>query len=282
MGPPPELPGVRHDYVDAGGLRAHVALAGPPNAPPVVLVHGWPQHWWLWRRVIGPLAETHRVIAPDLRGHGWSERASGGYGKDQLATDLLALLDALGLDAVTWIGHDWGAYTGFLAALRSPQRIERMLALSIPHPWWRRDPRLLAVILAYQGPLSLPVVGPRISGPLLRRLLQAGRGTDRLAPEDVELFASRTPPATTVAMYRTFLARDLPAAARGRFAGQRLQVPTRLLVGARDLVTIGATPGPVPGQPQLEVEVVPGVGHWIPEQRPPPIVDWALAGSRRL
>lgn len=112
MSPPPELPGVRHDYVDAGGLRTHVALAGPLNAPPVLLVHGWPQHWWLWRRVIGPLAETHRVIAPDLRGHGWTERPAGGYDKDQLATDLLALLDALGLDAVTWIGHDWGAYTG--------------------------------------------------------------------------------------------------------------------------------------------------------------------------
>ncbi|HET9720192.1 MAG TPA: alpha/beta hydrolase [Solirubrobacteraceae bacterium] len=274
MEPPPELPGVRHNYVDAGGLRTHVALAGPVDAPPVLLVHGWPQHWWLWRRVIGTLAETHRVIAPDLRGHGWSDRPSHGYDKDQLATDLLALLDALGLDAVTWIGHDWGAYTGFLAALRAPQRIERMLALSIPHPWSRRDPRLLAVILGYQGPLSLPLVGPRVADPLLRRLLQAGRGADRLSSEDVRLFASRTPSATTVAMYRSFLTRDLPAAARGRFAGQRLQVPTRLLVGARDLVSIGATPGPVPGQPSLEVEVIRGVGHWIPEQRPEEIIRW--------
>ncbi|HWD65870.1 MAG TPA: alpha/beta fold hydrolase [Solirubrobacteraceae bacterium] len=276
MSAPPELPGVRHDYVDAAGLRTHVALGGREDGPPVLLVHGWPQHWWCWRHVIGRLAETHRVIAPDLRGHGWTERTDGGYEKDRLAGDLLALLDALGLDRVTWIGHDWGAYSGFLAALRSPERIERMLSLSIPHPWAPRDPRLLGVVLAYQTPLSLPLVGPRVADPLLRRLLQAGRGADRLDPVDVELFASRTPPATTVAMYRSFLTRDLPAAARGRFAGQRLEVPTRLLAGAGDLVTIGLRSGPVPRQPNLEVEVVPGVGHWIPEQRPELIVDWLL------
>lgn len=253
----------------------HVALSGPDEAPPLLLVHGWPQHWWCWRRVIGPLAENHRVLVPDLRGHGWSERPARGYEKDRLAADLLALLDALGLDRVTWIGHDWGAYCGFLAALRSPERLERMLALSIPHPWTRRDPRLLAVLLGYQGPLSLPLVGPRVANPMLRRLLQAGRGADRLDDADTQLFASRTPPATTVAMYRTFLTRDLPAAARGRFADQRLEVPTHLMAGAGDLVCIGLQTGPVPGQPNLDVEVVRGVGHWIPEQRPELILQWA-------
>lgn len=278
----PELAGVRHDYVDAGGLRMHVALAGPDDGTPVLLVHGWPQHWWCWRRVLGPLAENHRVIAVDLRGHGWTERTAGGYEKGRLASDVLALLDALGLDTVTWIGHDWGAYSGFLAALRSPERIERMLALSIPHPWTPRDPRLLAVLLAYQGPLSLPVIGPRVAGPMLRRLLQTGRGGDPLAAEDVELFASRTPPATTVAMYRSFLVKDLPAAVRGRFAGRRLEVPTRLLAGAGDLVTTGLRPGPVPRQPNLDVGVVPGVGHWIPEQRPDLIVDWVRQGRAEV
>jgi pimeloyl-ACP methyl ester carboxylesterase len=277
----PELPGVRHEHVDAGGLRTHVALAGPDDGPPVLLVHGWPQHWWCWRRVIGPLADSHRVIAADLRGHGWTERTTSGYEKDRLAGDLLALVDALGIERVTWIGHDWGGYSGFLAALRAPERIERMLSISIPHPWVSRDPRLLAVLLGYQGPLSLPLVGPRVADPMLRRLLQAGRGRDRLGAADVELYASRTPAATTVAMYRSFLLRDLPAAARGRFAGQRLQVPTRLLAGAGDLVTTGLESGPVRGQPNLEVEVVPGVGHWIPEQRSELIVDWALAEPRR-
>ena len=70
---PPGLPGVTHRYVDAAGLRVHVAEAGDPDAPPVVLLHGWPQHWWMWRKVIPLLAGDHRVMCPDLRGHGWTD-----------------------------------------------------------------------------------------------------------------------------------------------------------------------------------------------------------------
>src|SRR5437764_1426227 len=129
MGEPPQLPGVRHEHVNTGGVRIHVALAGAPDAPPLMLVHGWPQNWWSWRRVIPPLAERFRVIVPDLRGHGWSEAPREGYEKEQLAEDLLALLDAMEIERATWIGHDWGGWAGFLAALRAPRRLERLLAL---------------------------------------------------------------------------------------------------------------------------------------------------------
>jgi pimeloyl-ACP methyl ester carboxylesterase len=275
MREPPDLPGVLHKYVDAGGLRTHVALAGPADAPPVLLVHGWPQNWWTWRHVIPTLAERFRVIAPDLRGHGWSEAPASGYEKEQLASDMLAVLDALALERATWIGHDWGGWTGFLAALRAPQRIERMLALGILHPWVRRDPRRLAVLLSYQGPISLPVVGPRVAGPMVRAILQAGRGPDRLEPWDAALFAEHIPPAVTVALYRTLLAREMVPLARGRYANAVLEVPTTLILGRADAVTKGTPAGPVTGQPQLHVEVLDGVAHWVPEQRPQAIIDWA-------
>src|SRR5436305_2722226 len=150
MSEPPDLPGVRHAYVDAGGLRTHVALAGPEDAPPVMLVHGWPQHWWSWRHVIPTLAQDHRVIAPDLRGFGWTDAPTDGYDKEQLARDLLAVLDALAITQVSWIGHDWGGWTGLLAALSAPHRISRALILSVPHLWLPPDPRQLA-LLGYQG-----------------------------------------------------------------------------------------------------------------------------------
>jgi pimeloyl-ACP methyl ester carboxylesterase len=274
MSDPPELVGVRHDYVNAGGLRTHVALAGPEDAPPIVLVHGWPQNWWAWRHVIPGLAQRFRLIAPDLRGHGWTEAPRAGYEKEQLASDLLAVLDALGIERATWIGHDWGGWTGFLVALRAPERLDRLLAVCIPHPWSRPHPRQLAVMLSYQGPISLPLLGPRVAGRMVRAILQTGRGDDRLEAADVALFAEQIPAEVTVAMYRTFLIREMMPLARGRYADAVLEVPTTLIVGIRDLVTKGSLAGPVDGQPQLHVEALNGVAHWVPEQRSQAIIDW--------
>jgi pimeloyl-ACP methyl ester carboxylesterase len=273
----PSLAGVRHEFIDVGALRMHVALAGPDDAPPLLLVHGWPQNWWAWRDVIPQLAAEFRVIAPDLRGHGWTQAPPGGYEKEQLASDVLGLLDALGLERVSWAGHDWGGWTGFLAALRAPERLERLLALCIPHPWTAPHPRQLA-LLAYQLPISLPALGARLAGPLSRAILQSGRNGRRLATGDLDLFAGHIPGRVSVAMYRTFLTRELPASMRARPRGP-LEVDTTLLIGEQDIVTRGSSAGAVSGQPRLTVETVPGVAHWVPEQRPDTIVGWARRAS---
>jgi pimeloyl-ACP methyl ester carboxylesterase len=279
VGEPPELPGVQHQYLDAGGVRLHVALAGPEDAPPLLLVHGWPQHWWEWRNVIPTLAERFRVIAPDLRGFGWSDAPAGGYDKEQLASDMLALLDALEVARVSWIGHDWGGWAGFLAAVRAPERFERMLALCVPHLWVPPSLRRLAILLSHQGPISTPFLGMRIAEPMIRSILQVGRGGERLDAADVALFAEHIPPAVTVAMYRTFLTRELAPLAKGRYADTRLEVPTTLILGRADAVTKGIAAGPVDGQPHLRVELLDRVAHWVPEQRSQAIVEWAHAVS---
>ena len=276
---PPPLDGVTHEFVDAAGLRMHVALAGADDAPPLLLLHGWPQNWWVWRKVIPALTSRFRVIAPDLRGHGWTDAPLHGYEKEQLASDILALLGALGVERVTWVGHDWGGYTGFLAALREPQRIDRMLAMCIPHPWLRPDPRRMAMMLSYQGPISLPLLGPPIAARIAPRIIQAGRRDDALGPADVAVFMDRLPRRVSVAMYRTFLTREVVPVARGRYADAVLQVPTTLAIGAHDVITRGIAPGPVEGQPDLTVEVVPGAAHWAPEQQPQAVIDWCLRGQ---
>ena len=83
----------------------HVAEAG--EGDPVLLLHGFPQHWWAWRGVIPRLAENHRVIVPDLRGAGWTDVPRTGYDRDQLVADVVALLDALEVDRVHVVAHDW-------------------------------------------------------------------------------------------------------------------------------------------------------------------------------
>ena len=91
--PIPELEGVEHRFVDAGGLRTHVAEAG--EGPPIVMLHGWPQNWWMWRKLIGPLADSgRRVICPDLRGYGWTAAPPGGYEPEVFARDVAALIEA--------------------------------------------------------------------------------------------------------------------------------------------------------------------------------------------
>src|SRR5687768_9718498 len=135
--PIPHVPGVEHRFVDVRGARFHVAEAG--DGPPVVLLHGWPQHWWSWREVIGPLAERYRVICPDIRGLGWSAGADGSFRFDALADDLFVLMDALGHDRFRLVGHDWGLFIGYRACLLRPERVERFAPLAGVHLWQGYD-----------------------------------------------------------------------------------------------------------------------------------------------
>ena len=130
-----------HRYVQAGGLRFHVAEAGP-DGPPVLLLHGYPQHWYAWRHVMADLAGDHRVYALDLRGAGQSDVPRRGYDSDTLAADVLAVLDALDLPVVQLVGHEWGGWLGFTLALSAPHRFSSSgrSAVSINLP--RRTRRL--------------------------------------------------------------------------------------------------------------------------------------------
>lgn len=282
----PDLPGVRHRDVQAGGVRLHVAEVGAPDAPPLLLVHGWPQHWWCWHEVVGHLQGRFRCVMPDLRGHGWSQAPAESYDKEQLASDLLAVLDELELERVGYVGHDWGAFAGFLLALREPQRLSGLLACSIPHLWPSRNDRSNPWRLAafsYQIPLSTPVVGERLMrGGLTKRILRAASPSGTFSDSDLELYDAvmRSPDGArvTTAMYRTFLTREMLPIVRGRYAHARLSVPTRLVVGDDDLIIRGADlRGHEKRADDMTVERVPGAGHFLPEERPELVADRATS-----
>ncbi len=124
------------------GIALHVAEAGPENGPLVMLLHGFPEFWYGWRRQIPALAAAgYRVIAPDQRGYNLSGKPLGiaAYDLDRLAEDILALARDAGARRFSIVGHDWGATVGWWLVTRYPHRVHRFAALNAPHPGlWRR------------------------------------------------------------------------------------------------------------------------------------------------
>jgi pimeloyl-ACP methyl ester carboxylesterase len=126
---------VTEQTLRVNGLDFNVAEAG--DGPPVLLLHGFPDSWRLWRHQISALADAgHRVIAPDLRGFGDSAKpeAVEAYRMRTLVTDVVGVLDALGVEQADVAGHDWGASLAWVMAMFVPDRVGRLAAVSVGHP----------------------------------------------------------------------------------------------------------------------------------------------------
>jgi pimeloyl-ACP methyl ester carboxylesterase len=270
-------PAITHSRVDAGGLRVHLAQAGPVDAPPVLLLHGWPQTHHLWRHVGPALAADHRVLMPDLRGFGATQAPGRGMDPGTFAADQIALLDALGIERVALIGHDWGGYTGYLLAGRHPDRVSAYLACNTVHPWLEVTPQVVrqawrawyAVALASPlGPLAL-----RRTDLVARALRGESGGGTGFTAEDLRVFtaALRVPERARASqlLYRSYL-RALVGLARGQDDPvPRLTMPHELLFGRRDQAISTVLVADLPGV------VFVDAGHFVVDERPDLVVRHA-------
>ncbi len=124
---------IEHGYADLGDVRLHYVTAG--RGPAVVLLHGWPQTWYMWRGLIPGLAQRYRVIAPDLRGLGDSSRPVGGYDKKTIAQDVWKLVNGvLGEEKVFVVGHDWGGPTAYAFAAQHRDAVRKVAIFDAPVP----------------------------------------------------------------------------------------------------------------------------------------------------
>ena len=292
----PALPGVEHHWIDirraAGPVRLHLAAAG--SGTPVLLLHGWPQHWWCWRRVVKQLSGQYRLLMPDLRGFGWSEAPGSGYNPTGFADDAVALLDALDLAHADVIGHDWGGFTGFLLGLHHPERVDRLLLCNSPGPWARLNPRVAVGLRRawYAALVATPILGAQVVGYpgfiswflrldgqvacSLRRMQRCMPISSAIAPA-LRLARGCTGP-TCAWLYRSYLRLAQAILLRHAFEGQRLQAPTQLLFGAHDFYIPVAVLEEIESHgADLTLEVVEGCSHWMPEERPDLIADRARA-----
>ena len=283
----PTLSGVEHAYVDLPGLRMHVAEAGAGE--PVLLLHGFPQHWWEWRGIIPRLAPHYRVICPDLRGAGWTDAPAEGYTSEQQRADVLALLDCLGLDRIRLVAHDWSAIVGFQLATHRPERIEQYVSLATPHPWIRFRPAMLrgAWRLWFQPVIATPGLGPRLLARgdqrLARYLLeQDGAGGALRSAEDREAFLAplRQPERARAgsAIYRGLILPELRRIVTGAYRESRLAVPTLVLYGTADRALVPDVHGGYEAYADdLAVGPIEGASHFLADQRPDPVADRILA-----
>ena len=250
----------------------------------MVLQHGFPQHWYEWRHLIGPLADAgFRVVAPDFRGFGWSEHPPDeDFRKETLVDDLIALCVELGYERIAFVGHDWGCWVGWLTCLRRPELIDRAVLLSVrapfaPEPIDAAAVRRLAG-LWYQGVIAGPLPAA-VKLWFFGGMLRAGTGERALTEVDVYLDPLRQPAQVRAAtlLYRQFLTRELPALLGDPYAGGRLPMPIRFMVGRDEpLYYEGMEREAAPHADDYSGEVLSGVGHFLPEEAPEALRDRVL------
>ena len=280
-GPPlPDVPGVVHSHHRANGVRLHVAEAGEGGRPAVLLLHGWPQHWYEWRHLIPALAPERRVICPDLRGFGWSDAPPSGYDKLTLTRDVLALLDELGVERCGVVGHDWGGWVGFLMCALAPERVERFLAVNIASPFSRPSLPGLATLWRfwYAAAIATPQLGARVVQSLsqadhpLARWVGAGAWSQEERRSFLGQFADPARVRASVQLYRAMPRDTLPR----RDWRLPLEQPILMLHGLDDQVV---RPVHFAGHERwardMRVELVADCGHFIAEERPDLVAERA-------
>ena len=252
------------------GMEFDVRDAGPADGEPVVLLHGFPQDGTAFDRLAPVLHGAGlRTLVPDQRGYSPGARPAGrgAYRLRETAQDVLALLDAAGLESAHVVGHDWGGIVAWALGAWYPDRVRTLTALSVPHPAAMAKALVTsdqALRSYYMALFQLPVVPERMilagGGAALRRMLQRGGLPDDSVDHYVQRM--REPGALTAALnwYRA-----LPLGVRDPVG--RVGVPTLHVWSTGDAflgrAATEATRSYVRGPYRLEV--LEGVSHWIPE-----------------
>jgi len=275
----------QHRFVSANGGRFHVAECAPPDqpdAPLVLLLHGFPQFWWAWRHQMTELAAAgYRAVAMDLRGFGGSDKPPRGYDAFTLAADVAGVIRSLGASRAVVVGHGWGAWIAWAMPALEPRTTRAVAVLGTAHPLRTFtalvDPRNvigLRHVLAFQAP-----VHPErqlVTGSLVSELLERWSGPGWPSPEETERYeeAIAIPSVAHSAMeYYRWAFRS-----RVRTDGRRFTQALRHTVAVPVLQLHGALDGQVPPaqargssrwvRGDYSWHLLEGAGHFLAEEAP--------------
>ncbi len=261
------------------GVNLHVVQAGPADGPLVILLHGFPEFWYGWHRQIPALAEAgYCVWIPDQRGYNLSDKPQGldAYRIDELAADVIGLIDAAGRAQACVVGHDWGAAVTWRVANRFPDRVAKAAVLNVPHPYVmgkyiRRSLRqvLRSTYIAY---FQIPALPERMLGaddwqPMVTAL-QRTAPPGLFSDADIARYRSAwSQPGAMTAMlnwYRAFVQRPVSWS-----PSPRIKPPLLMIWGTAD-TALEAEMAPLSMElcDHGRLHLLEGVSHWVQHQAP--------------
>ncbi|HEY5729833.1 MAG TPA: alpha/beta hydrolase, partial [Anaerolineales bacterium] len=235
---------LEHSYIETNGIKLHVVQAGPKSGVPVILLHGFPEFHYGWRKQIPAFVEEGcRVIVPDQRGYNLSDKPKGikNYSTDILVEDIIGLIDALGYEKVNLVGHDWGAVVAWRLAIKYPEQLHKLSIMNAPHPavtkkflsrdfeQMRRSWYMMFFQLQWVPETILSTDNWRVITNTLRRSSKFNSFKD----EDIEKYkAAWSQPSAMTSMLNWYRA---AIRSRGeRLDDVRVKVPTLMMWGIKD------------------------------------------------
>jgi len=242
----------------------HLAYSDEGPGPVVVLLHGFPLSRAMWEEQLSGIGSTYRVIAPDLRGHGESPAPEGVYTMDEMADDVVELLDSLSIsDRIVLGGLSMGGYVALSLVVRYPDRVRGLMLFDTragadtPEAAQNREASARAVLAADSAKELVDAMIPKLFAPI----------TLEQRPERVEplraVMENNTPRGTAGALRGMAIRPDRRADLPG------IQVPTLVLVGEHDAITLPAEAKALAAAiPNARVEVIPESGHMAPYENP--------------
>ena len=260
------------------GIALHAVAAGPKDGPVAILLHGFPEFWYGWRKQTDPLAEAgFRVIVPDQRGYNLSSKPRGvaSYALSELVSDVIAIADQLGQKKILLAGHDWGAAVAWSTVLLHPERIAKLAIVNVPHPSVMRlflntRPRQMLrswYIFFFQIPWLPEKLFSAFDFYIGRRALLRSSRPGAFPAEDLAQYrAAWSQPGALTAMINWYRA---ALRYRTRFAGPTVGVPTRILWGERDKFLMSEMARASLGHcTHGELFPFPDATHWLPHEEP--------------
>jgi len=260
------------------GLRTHLAAIG--EGEPVLLLHGFPEHWWQWHAVAPAIAAAgYRVLCPDLRGSGWTEADDPGVDRLTRLRDLLALLDALDLERVHLMTHDMGVVTAFQLTYDHPERVRAAVQLSVWPAFITFSPRLAP---AFQ---HLPPFIWHRPGVSLRPTFSERYAARPMSESTIEThlvqFSRPEVDAAVRPLVRRMVLPEAARMARGVYRRKRLAVPTLVVFGRRDRPTTEELLSRLCRHPErhadrMEFAWVDDAAHFITDDAPGEVAELAV------